>query len=180
MYKKWRESRQRKAYADAGIVLGDSVLLADGVDLHLQSPFFATRTGSLSVGAQTKLSNGCVIHCYGGDVRIGANNFFGPHCVLYGHGNISIGDNCLIAMGCKIVASNHTVPPPGQLINQQEDELKAITIGNDVWLGADVKILAGVSIGDGAIIGAGSVVTKSIPANYYALGVPAKVVKERK
>ena len=163
-----------------GVKLGVNVLLDNGVQFNLQSPFYLTKTGSLNIDDDSKFSVGCIIDCYGGTVRIGRKNFFGPYCVLYGHGNITIGDNCLIAMGCKIVAANHTVPPPGQLINQQEDERKPITIGNDVWLGADVKVLAGVTIGDGAIIGAGSVVTKSIPANCYAIGVPARVVKERK
>ena len=162
------------------LVLGNHVIIGEGVEFDLQSPFFKTRVGNIVIGNDSKISSGCLLHCYGGEIKIGVNSFLGPYCVLYGHGNITIGDNCLIAMGCKIVAANHTVPPPGQLINQQEDERKPITIGNDVWLGADVKVLAGVTIGDGAIIGAGSVVTKSIPANCYAIGVPARVVKERK
>jgi len=40
-------------------------------------------------------------------------------------------------------------------------------------------VLPGVRIGRGAVIGAGSVVTKSIPANAIALGVPARVVRMR-
>ncbi|MCD7973498.1 MAG: acyltransferase [Candidatus Azobacteroides sp.] len=38
-------------------------------------------------------------------------------------------------------------------------------------------MLKGVSIGDGAIIAAGSVVTKDIPPECLAGGVPAKVIK---
>ena len=53
-----------------------------------------------------------------------------------------------------------------------------IRIGNDVWLGANVTILPGVTIGDNVIVGAGAVVTKDIPDNSLALGVPARVVKE--
>ena len=52
-----------------------------------------------------------------------------------------------------------------------------ITIGNDVWVGMDVTILGGVIIGNGSVIAAGSVVTKSIPENVLAAGVPAKVIK---
>ena len=53
-----------------------------------------------------------------------------------------------------------------------------IRIGNDVWLGANVTILPGVTIGDNVIVGAGAVVTKDIPDNSLAVGVPARVVKE--
>lgn len=55
---------------------------------------------------------------------------------------------------------------------------KPITVGNNVWFGANVTVLAGVEIGDNAVIGAGSVVTKSIPANVVAVGVPCKPIRE--
>jgi acetyltransferase-like isoleucine patch superfamily enzyme len=53
-----------------------------------------------------------------------------------------------------------------------------ITIGKGVWLPSRVQIFPDVTIGDGAVIGAGSVVTKNIPAYAFAVGSPAKVVKE--
>ena len=54
---------------------------------------------------------------------------------------------------------------------------KPITIGNNVYIGNDVIILPGVSIGDNVIIGAGAVVTKNIPSDSVAAGVPARVIK---
>jgi len=51
-----------------------------------------------------------------------------------------------------------------------------VKIGNHVWLCADVKILKGVTIGKNSIIGTGSIVTKSIPDNCIAAGIPAKVI----
>lgn len=51
-----------------------------------------------------------------------------------------------------------------------------VKIGDNVWLGENVTILKGVTIGDNVIIGIGSLVTKDIPANSVAVGVPAKVV----
>ena len=54
----------------------------------------------------------------------------------------------------------------------------SINIGNDCWIGANVSVLAGVTIGDGCVIATGSVVTKDIPANCIAAGIPA-VVKRK-
>ena len=45
-------------------------------------------------------------------------------------------------------------------------------------MASGVKILKGVNIGDNTVIGAGSVVTKNIPNNSVAVGVPAKVIKK--
>ncbi|MCH4213257.1 MAG: acyltransferase [Prevotella sp.] len=50
-----------------------------------------------------------------------------------------------------------------------------VKIGNNVWMGENVTILKGVTIGDNVIIGIGSIVTKDIPSNSIAVGVPAKV-----
>ncbi|MFR3921178.1 MAG: DapH/DapD/GlmU-related protein [Dysosmobacter welbionis] len=42
-------------------------------------------------------------------------------------------------------------------------------------MGANVTVLGGVTIGDNAVIAAGAVVTKNIPPNTVAAGVPARV-----
>ena len=59
------------------------------------------------------------------------------------------------------------------------EEHGTIEIGSDVFIGANVTVLENVVIGDGAVIGAGAVVTKDIPPFAVAVGVPAKVIKQR-
>lgn len=54
---------------------------------------------------------------------------------------------------------------------------KPITVGNNVYIGARCIIMLGVNIGNNVIIGAGSIVTKNIPDNSVAVGVPARVIK---
>ncbi len=39
-------------------------------------------------------------------------------------------------------------------------------------------VLPGVSIGDNTVVGAGSVVTKDLPANVVAVGVPCRVLRQ--
>jgi acetyltransferase-like isoleucine patch superfamily enzyme len=119
--------------------------------------------------------DGVVLDGFGGSINLGRTVFLGPHSVIYGHGGVTIGDDCLIAMHCRILSSNHTIPPIGTVIRTQPDILLPTKIGRDVWLGAGVSVLGGVTIGDGAVIGAGAVVTKDIPPGAIAHGIPAVV-----
>lgn len=118
-----------------------------------------------------------------------------PFWCDYGY-NISVGDyfysnhNLIITDGAKVVFGNNVFVAPNCCFTTAEHPLaaeqrragleiaKPITIGNNVWIGAGATILAGVTIGDNSVIGAGSVVTKSIPNNVVAVGVPCKVVKK--
>ncbi len=53
------------------------------------------------------------------------------------------------------------------------------TIGHDVWIGHGAVIMPGVSIGTGAVIGSGAVVTKNVGPYQVAVGVAARVIKQR-
>ena len=57
-------------------------------------------------------------------------------------------------------------------------QAEPVVIGDDVWIGGNVTVLPGVHIGNNVVIGAGSVVTRDIPGNSLALGVPARVVRQ--
>ncbi|MBR1672019.1 MAG: sugar O-acetyltransferase [Fretibacterium sp.] len=54
---------------------------------------------------------------------------------------------------------------------------KPITIGSNCWLAANVTVAGGVRVGAGSVIGAGSVVTRDIPPDVFAAGVPCRVVR---
>lgn len=177
--KQYLQRYQRRMWQKQGVEIATNCVFEEDVALRITPSFFAIKPGKIILQSGTKLSKGCVLDCFGGEITLGSNVFLGPYCVLYGHGNIRIGNDCLIAMGCKIIAGNHTIAAPDALIRLQPDVPKPVFIGNDVWLGADVKVLAGVTIGDGCIVGAGSVVTNDLPAYSIAAGVPAKVIKQR-
>ena len=52
-----------------------------------------------------------------------------------------------------------------------------VHIKQNVFLGDNVTVLKGVTIGENSVIGNGSIVTKDIPENTIAGGIPAKVIK---
>ena len=89
---------------------------------------------------------------------------------------ITIGSNVYITAGCQFVTHDG-----GTLILRDlvpDLELTApIIVGDNVYIGLNCLIMPGVRIGNRVIIGAGSVVTKDIPDNSVATGVPARVIK---
>ena len=171
----WLRVLQARA---SGVNIAPGCTVAQGCDLQLGGE--PARRGWLHLGAGCMLEAQVVLRPYGGCIRLGHDVFLGPHTVIYGHGGVEIGDSCLVAMHCRILSSNHAVPPPGTPIRSQPDMLLPTKLGRDVWLGAGVTVLGGVTIGDGCVVGAGAVVTKDLPPNSVAVGVPARVVGQRK
>ncbi|MBC7879717.1 MAG: acyltransferase [Anaerolineae bacterium] len=141
--------------------------------------FSHTKKGIITLSSNTKLKYGVVLNAWGGSIEIKSNVFIGEYTVIYGHGGVSIGKDSLIAMHCKILSSNHTVPDRESQICSKPDILLPTTIGEDVWLGAGVTVLGGVKIGDGCVVGAGAVVSTSLPPYSVAVGVPARIVRMR-
>lgn len=62
---------------------------------------------------------------------------------------------------------------------RERRQQKAVTIGNDVWIGHGAVIMPGVSIGDGAVVGANAVVTHDVAPYMIVAGVPAKPLRQR-
>ena len=62
--------------------------------------------------------------------------------------------------------------------NERINPAKNVVIGNHVWIAPSTTIMKGVNIGSDTIIGSHTLVTKDIPSNVLAVGMPAKIVKE--
>jgi len=138
------------------------------------------RSGAVVVGSECELGNGVELNPWMGRITIGRRVFIGPYVVIYGHGGVEVGDNSLIAMHSCILSSNHQLSDRALVLRNQPDVLLPTRIGRDCWLGAGVRVLGGVTIGEGCIVGAGSVVTKDLPPFSICVGVPARIIGERK
>lgn len=102
------------------------------------------------------------------------NSSFGSEPYL-----ITIGNKVRINSGVQLITHDGGV---WVLRNMKEeyktaDLVKPICIGDNVHIGSNAIIMPGVSIGSNCIIGCGAVVTKSIPDNSIAVGIPARVIK---
>ncbi len=133
----------------------------------------------IEIGDKAHIKDYCRICPRSGFIKIGAESSINAFCVLLGYGGITIGRRVRIAAHTSIIAFNHNFSETELDIHRQGYNTKGVVIEDNVWIGTGVRILDGVTIGQGSIVGAGSVVTKDIPENSVAVGVPAKVIKKR-
>lgn len=88
-----------------------------------------------------------------------------------------------IVLGARAIGRNVTIYH-GVTIGAKEMDVaytpdKRPLVGDHVVIGAGAKILGGISIGDNSVIGANAVVTRDIPPDSVAGGIPARVIKKR-
>ncbi len=114
-------------------------------------------------------------------ITIGNNVCINTNCHIGAINNIEIKDNVLIGSNVLIKDHQHgridlenlSIPPSLRKLYSKGP----VVIEENVWIGDGVKIMPGVRIGKNAIIGANAVVTKDIPDNCVAVGIPAVVVR---
>lgn len=122
---------------------------------------------------------------YGTHTRIGHHNFFNFNVTIQDDTHVTIGNNNNFGPGLYIGTPLH----PMLAYERRKMELpngskrgfcyaKPVVIGDECWFGANVTVCPGVTIGSGCVIGAGSVITKDVPDNCFAAGVPARVIRE--
>lgn len=89
---------------------------------------------------------------------------------------ITIGDRVTISSDVRLITHDGS----GWLVSDDRGRryrYAPITIGSEVFIGAGVTILPGVTIGDRVVIGAGSVVSRDVPSDTVAAGVPARPIR---
>jgi bifunctional UDP-N-acetylglucosamine pyrophosphorylase/glucosamine-1-phosphate N-acetyltransferase len=132
----------------------EGALLEDEVEI---GPFARLRGGA-HLGSRVHMGNF-------GEVK---DSYLAPGVKL-GHfsyiGDATIGENTNIGAGT--ITCNYD----GEKKNPTE-------IGEDVFIGSDTMLVAPVKIGAGARTGAGAVVTRDVPANTLAVGMPARGIKK--
>lgn len=143
----------------------------------------------IDFGKNLSIGRGSKIEAYpylnqGKIIKFGKNVGMNDYAHITGIQSITIGDNVLMAGKIYISDSNHGTyqggledSVPDSLVRLRKMSGKPIVIEENVWLGEAVSVLGGVTIGKNSIIGAHSVVSKDIPPNTIAAGVPARPIK---
>lgn len=117
-------------------------------------------------------------------VEIQKNAIIGRNCKISTHTficeGVHIDDNVFIGHNVTFINDKYprSTNEDGSMQTETDWEVVKTYVRKGASIGSSATILCGVTIGENAIIGAGAVVTKDIPANSIAAGVPAKVIKK--
>jgi serine O-acetyltransferase len=101
----------------------------------------------------------------GADIALRAR--IGPGLKLFHPSGVVIGPGCVIGARCTIM----------QGVTLGRGAEGSPELGDDVFVGPGAKVFGGLTVGDRSVIGANAVVLDSIPADSFAAGMPAKVIK---
>lgn len=113
------------------------------------------------------------------EIHIGDNCTIGNAVTMSVAGKLVIGNHCLIAGSVVIEDCNgHSIDPAERIakVPPSENDMRPVTIGNNVWIGNGAYIMPGTTIGDGCVISAMTAVSKNIPPNHLVYSTPPKAV----
>jgi acetyltransferase-like isoleucine patch superfamily enzyme len=117
-------------------------------------------------------------------VEIQKNATIGKNCKISTHTficeGVHIEDNVFVGHNVTFINDKHprAANPDGSMQTEADWQVVETFIKKGASIGSSSTILCGVTVGENAIVGAGAVVTKDVPPNTIAAGVPAKVLKK--
>ncbi len=108
---------------------------------------------------------------------VGRTVYIGNYCSI---GNVHFGDDVLIASHVSIMngCNQHAIDRLDIPVREQIGVYEDVSIGADTWIGERATVAA--SVGKHCVIGAGSLVLKPVPDYAVAVGVPAKIIRDRR
>jgi acetyltransferase-like isoleucine patch superfamily enzyme len=157
------------------IFIGDNVVVDDNCLLDAKGE---SNTG-ITIGSGVFIGRNTILHCKNGDIVIGDGTNIGFNCDIASSGRVELGPKVLMAAYSYVVGGGHDFSLSDVAVMEQKRVSKGIQVGAEAWIGAGVTVQDGVTIGAGTIIGAGAVVTESMPPGVIAVGLPARVLRQR-
>ena len=138
------------------------------------------RHAVLHLGRWSWIGHGCKIRVHEGEARIGAKTVLGQECTISAFQHVSIGRECIVADRVMLIDFDHGVVEVDRPIREQGIYKRDVRVGHNVWIGYGVAILRGATVGDNCVLGTSTIVTKDVPDNAVAAGVPVRVLRMRK
>lgn len=129
--------------------------------------------GSIGTGCWIESPFNCD---FGYNITIGNDFYSNVNLTILDCAPVTIGNNVFIGPNVGIYTPNHSFDAASR--NKYYERSLPVNIKDNVWIGGSVSIMGGVTIGENSIIGAGSVVTRDIPENVIAAGVPCRVLRK--
>ncbi|WAX57923.1 acyltransferase [Jatrophihabitans cynanchi] len=151
------------------------VFLDRGVELYARRGY-----GRLILGRWIHLGVDTALRCHEGTLSVGDKCVLARDVSINCYLDVEIGDSTLIADNVYISDFDHNFADLTVPIKDQGIAKSRVRIGRDVWLGTKVTVARGVEIGEGSVVGANAVVTRDLPGHSVAVGVPARVIRDRR
>ena len=158
------------------INIGNNVVIDDNIVLDAKGQ----DNKGITISNGVFLGRNTILNCKNGDIVLDEKVNMGFNCQIFSASSVKIGKNALIAAYCYFIGGTHTFSSTEVSPLEQERQSHGITVGENIWLGSNVQVLDGVTIGNDCIIGTSAVVNSDIPDYSIAVGIPAKVIKNRK
>jgi len=142
------------------VKLGQGVQIYDFVNLY-----------GCTIGDQSKV---------GAFVEIQKNAHIGRNCKISSHTficeGVTIVDNVFVGHNVSFINDKYPRATSGGRLQTETDwKVEPTRVCEGASIGTSCTILSNVTIGRNTIIGAGSVVTRDVPDNVVAAGVPCRV-----
>lgn len=160
------------------IEIGEGVAINDFAVLDA----FGGDDSGIRIGDHTLISRDVVLNSKGGFIEIGKRTNIGMFCIIFSRDcRVTVGNDVLIASYCYLMGGgDHSMERTDIPIAYQGADCLGIVVEDNVWLGAGVRIKDGCKIGRDSAIGTNSFVNDDMPEFSIAVGVPARIIKNRK
>lgn len=133
----------------------------------------------MEIGRWTHIGRGNALRCHEGSLRIGDKCVFGKDNTVNTYLDIEFGATTIVADWVYVCDFDHVFSDIHVPIKDQGIVKSPVRVGPDVWVGTKVTILRGTSIGRGCVLAAHCLVNADIADWSVAVGVPARVVRNR-
>jgi acetyltransferase-like isoleucine patch superfamily enzyme len=157
------------------IVTRGLVFMDKGVEIVARRGY-----GRLILGRWLHLGVDTAIRCHEGTLTVGDKTVLGRGVSVNCYLDVEIGAAALFADDIYVSDFDHKYADLTMPIKDQGISKARVRIEPDVWIGTKVTVTSGVVIGYGAVVGANAVVTRDLPAYSVSVGVPARVIKDRR
>lgn len=157
------------------IVTRGLVFMDRGVEVYARRGY-----GRLVLGRWIHLGVNTALRCHEGTLTVGDKSVLGRGVSINCYLDIEIGASTLFADDIYVSDFDHKFADLTTPIKDQGIAKSRVRIEPDVWIGTKVTVARGVVIGEGAVVGANAVVTHDLPPYSVSVGVPARVIKDRR
>jgi acetyltransferase-like isoleucine patch superfamily enzyme len=169
----WRFARFR--LRNRHVVTRGFVFLDRGVEIACRRGY-----GRMVLGRWVHLGVDTALRCHEGTLTVGDKVVLGRGVSVNCYLDVEIGAASLFADDVYVSDFDHKFADVTRPIKDQGIAKARVRIGPDTWLGTKVTVARGVVVGRGAVVGANAVVTRDLPPYSVAVGVPARVIKDRR